>query len=855
MKKLISFIIAAVLAVTMIVPIYAEEQSEIDSSYAESVSEALEILQALGLYGEYDSTNLNALQEVKRGEFAIFLSKLFNVSENNDENKVYYYDVSKSNSAFGAINAFTDMGVFDGAGDKMFLPDDIITQDEAIVVLIRALGYGGYANEKGGFPSGYINAAGRLKLTSNIKSDKNLNMGNMFIMFKNILEVDMPSTDFNNTKYPLTRGSGNGEDTFIKEYYDAYFKDGMVTAADKTYIYGASNIDDDEVRIDDVVYSAPNIDAGGLLGENVEFVYRDRNNEKTLLWLKQKNKGDVLYLTEPDNEFSFNNSTFSIEYVEKGGEKTKSTALAQNVSIIYNGEVYKDSLSELFDGENFIYSVKLIKSGNSGAYNVIIITGFYDIYVDSINLNDKSVSGKNGEKVSLDEDDYDYLKICGAYGEKVDFSNIQKGTVLSVSENGKHLTAYVSSEKASGTISRSDTDKGLKKIVVNDNSYRVLDKSLDNKVKVGNSIAAYIDYFGYVAYAEVSKEDGFIAYIIGVAESGAWGYKLKAYTQYGEMKVYEIAESVKIDGVSYKTSGEIKNALGRFEQSRIALCKLNKNDEITYIDTTEKGAEEDDTTLLTDVERSTMNYISSQKKFGKKIVINNDTVILCVPENAKNADDSDFRCPSVSEFNEDKYNVESYKLNNDFGVSQVVLVFGYDGWNDPISWDTYIVVEDIFEGVNKDGEKVEVLDGYKEKAPVEMYCTEDYKVSSYVSPGDIIVPYRNGKGYLKDVSVIYKGDSKEIITNNNIGADNRFVTGYVTETNGSYVKFSETKGGFSEIFNFATCPIIVYDKEARNGKFKLGSVTDINTYKTSGEDCSLIALQSAKYIQFVLVYK
>ena len=148
MKKLISFIIAAVLAVTMIVPIYAEEQSEIDSSYAESVNEALEILQALGLYGEYNSTNLNALQEVKRGEFAIFLSKLFNVSENNDENKVYYYDVSKSNSAFGAINALTDMGVFDGAGDKMFLPDDIITQDEAIVVLIRALGYGGYANEK-----------------------------------------------------------------------------------------------------------------------------------------------------------------------------------------------------------------------------------------------------------------------------------------------------------------------------------------------------------------------------------------------------------------------------------------------------------------------------------------------------------------------------------------------------------------------------------------------------------------------------------------------------------------------------------------------------------------------------------
>ena len=858
MKKLISFIIAAVVAVTVSVPIYAEEQSTADSKYFEDVNDALDILHALGLYDEYNEMNLNANKEIKRGELAKFVSQLFKVSENNDENKVYYYDVPKSNSAFGAVNALTDMGIFDGTGDKMFLPDDTITQDEAIVVLIRALGYGGYANEKGGFPSGYVNAAGRLKLTSGISSDKNLNMGNMLIMFKNILEADLPSTDFNNTKYPLTRGSGNGENTFIKEYYDAYFEDGMVTAADKTYIYGASNIDDDEVRIDDVVYSAPNIDADDLLGENVEFIYRNSDNEKTLLWLKQKNKDNVLYLTEPDNEFSFNTGTFSVEYVEKDGSKNRSAALAQNVSVIYNGAVYTDSVSDLFNGKNFIYSVKLIKSNNSGAYNVIIVTGFYDVYVESVNQTDKSVVGKNGETVSLDENDYDYLKICSVSGEKVDFSSIQKGTILSVSVYGKHAAVYVSSEKVNGKISYSGTEKNLTKIVVNDNGYRVLDKNLDNKFKAGNSIVAYIDSFGYVLYAEVNKADGFLAYIIKASESGPWGYKLKAYTQYGEMKVYDLADSVKIDGVTYKDSAAIKNALGIFSESRLALCKLNKNDEINYIDTTEKGKDEDDSTLQVDCSRMTEKY--SGRKFGKKALIDSSTMIMAVPENAAGADDSEYKMVKNSELRTDQgansYTVETYKFNDDFGPTQVAVIYGYD-FGKPIYWDTNIFVEDIIESINENGDIVESLRGYKGEAPVQFYCQSDYKVSSFASPGDIVKPYTDNNGYLKSVDSIFKkADIGTIITNNDVGGDNRFVTGYVTETNGGFVKFGETKGEYSEIFDFTDKPILVYDEDSRGSKVRVGSVADIDTYKTSGDKCSFIAIQSAGGgIQIVVVYK
>ena len=47
MKKLISFIIAAAVAATMSVPIYAEERNKADSKYSESVNDSLDILHAL----------------------------------------------------------------------------------------------------------------------------------------------------------------------------------------------------------------------------------------------------------------------------------------------------------------------------------------------------------------------------------------------------------------------------------------------------------------------------------------------------------------------------------------------------------------------------------------------------------------------------------------------------------------------------------------------------------------------------------------------------------------------------------------------------------------------------------------
>ena len=78
----------------------------------------------------------------------------------------------------------------------------------------------------------------------------------------------------------------------------------------------------------------------------------------------------------------------------------------------------------------------------------------------------------------------------------------------------------------------------------------------------------------------------------------------------------------------------------------------------------------------------------------------------------------------------------------------------------------------------------------------------------------------------------------------------------MTEINGNLVKFSGEKGGYSEIFDLTDKPILVFDDSSRENKINVGSIADIDTYNTFGDNCSLIAIQSAGGgIQVVVVYK
>ncbi len=76
-----------------------------------------------------------------------------------------FTDVAKTHWAYNAIHLAMQAHHIRGYGDGTFGPEDKVTNEQAIKLLVSALGYAPMAEEAGGYPDGYLKVAGEIGLT------------------------------------------------------------------------------------------------------------------------------------------------------------------------------------------------------------------------------------------------------------------------------------------------------------------------------------------------------------------------------------------------------------------------------------------------------------------------------------------------------------------------------------------------------------------------------------------------------------------------------------------------------------------------------------------------------------------
>src|SRR5690606_18286304 len=74
-------------------------------------------------------------------------------------------DAAIAGWARGHVALAAGAGIVNGYPDGTFKPEGLVTQAEALTMLVRALGFRNYADANGGFPTGYLLAAQELGLT------------------------------------------------------------------------------------------------------------------------------------------------------------------------------------------------------------------------------------------------------------------------------------------------------------------------------------------------------------------------------------------------------------------------------------------------------------------------------------------------------------------------------------------------------------------------------------------------------------------------------------------------------------------------------------------------------------------
>lgn len=138
-------------------PVLPQNKEELSKTYEMS------ILNENGIIVGYPDGNLHEDDEITRAEFAAVLCRAMgyeNETENDDlKQKNYFPDVTAEHWAAGYVNFAYENGAISGFPDGNFYPEEKVTNEQVIKMLIGEWGYSDEAEKNGGYPNGYMKVA------------------------------------------------------------------------------------------------------------------------------------------------------------------------------------------------------------------------------------------------------------------------------------------------------------------------------------------------------------------------------------------------------------------------------------------------------------------------------------------------------------------------------------------------------------------------------------------------------------------------------------------------------------------------------------------------------------------------
>ncbi len=729
-KKVLSVVLAVALLMTsLVVTASASAFPDVDdnASYANAVS----VLSKLGIIKGYaEDGTFKPENDVTRAEFTAMLMRVLNVAQ--DDTTVWadspFYDLSDATWAIGNIRTAYGMGIINGYGDGTFRPNDNVKYEEALKMIVCALGYGQYvSNDGASWYTGYYTQAMTLGITNNVNGTLETNATRSCIaqLIFNSLEVDIIE---NNTVSGKT----------LLDYLGLIKNTGRISANNDTSINSPDvNLAANQVEIyakdegsseyTTNVYTTDDTSIKNLLGYQVTFYYRLNRgtNERELILAETRSPKE---LTIDANLLEINDSTnTSIRYYQDlNAERTSSVSLSNDNIVIYNGKLYganaeasrftKDMLPK-------IGSVRLVDSGSSGSYNMVFIESYIPYYVSSISASTKSITDTltrpatfKEKTVELDEDSSDYtLSIVDADGKAMSFSSISRGDVVNVKEsrndNGGTVlkTAVVTDEKASGSVTSISKDV----IVVGGKAYdcspyapwEMYDSATATLAapSVGDNATYSLDINGNIfAYEKTATSSNVsYGYIMAVGTGMVDNvdtlriYMLTMSSKKEEMDVYT---TLKLNGKSYKPASQMNEILDALalsaadqnqdvgasgaQYTQLVKYETRSDGKISSIVTANLVSQPtnittDSLSLYDGIGGVSMSCNSNKQLSGNGITISTSSAaVFVVPTNRQDFDS--YKKSSSTEFKSgNSYAIDAYDLSSSRSAAAIVL-YGKD---------------------------------------------------------------------------------------------------------------------------------------------------------------------------------
>jgi hypothetical protein len=546
MKKVLSLVLVIAMVLSSFSFAFAANFEDVEGDY----EDAINTLVALGVVTGYEDGTFRPERVVTRAEMAKLIVEILGYGDLVAGSKSNFAD-TQGHWADPWIALAAGRGLVIGTGDGNFTPDRTVSYDEAITMIVRALGYSDNSNELAGmtWPTNFKVKAAELGLTKNVALNAaGADRGGVAQLLYNALEAELVTVNTDGDIVPSE-----------KELLS------RLAELDENY-----NVTPEKIDPDNKNYAGNLVDLAPYMFQNLK-VYL--NDDDEVVYVKGSNSLVV--------EGKFDDVNGSVLTIEESNGKTKNVdfddsdlllatpANRVKASFIYRNGSINESDVDLDDFDDF-ETIKVVVNdgktiggnGNGKIDSNEIIGVVVTERTKLVRIEKVYVDGKdsiNGIDLPVDSDgEVDLAKITvKGDAEELEDIEVDDIVVAYASEDETAITLVVTRNSVEGRVTKvTDADT----VSVNGTSYDLASKNLvgDGVLDLGDEGVFYLDQFGDIAdYDGEGVGPSDYAVVLAAANGDVterFGLSVDTYpevklaTQDGEEIVYELDIKLKSNG-------------------------------------------------------------------------------------------------------------------------------------------------------------------------------------------------------------------------------------------------------------------------------------------------------------------
>jgi len=567
LKKLLALAVVLAMVLTTLSSMFVVSAFT-DVTETSAYYEAVTILNKLGIVNGKDENTFGPADTIKRSEAAAIVVRMLGLETAAEGSKgaTAYKDVPADHWASGYINVATAQGVINGHGDGTFAPDDDVTYEQFVKMVMVALGYEPVAQGKGGYPTGYLVAASDYGVTSGISftGSKPAPRGDIALIVYQALDAPiLEQTGWGtNINYEVRdgKGSGNVKKTLLSEKLNIYKMTAQITANDKSSITSASGAQAPgyvAYTVLDLDYAdygkdfqegatGPSTKVGksgveDLLGYKVVlYVGQDSYKEYTVVAAVQDNSQiDELtlagskYLDDAKTKTNLTEAKRILNYWKNPDTDRKSTEvkIADQIAMMINGKYYTSDIEEINDylTETWLDtngSVRLVNidSNKNDTFDYIYLTTYKQGLVEEVDLTTQTISFSDGNiptSICLDPEDFenpDFIyTMKDTSGKDLTINDIKENDVLAIAfsdyedgymDDSDYMDIVVVRNTVNGVVTEKNTSGSDDEYYIAGSYYELSDAANFNSIKLEDEGIFYLDIEGKILARKINTEAG-----------------------------------------------------------------------------------------------------------------------------------------------------------------------------------------------------------------------------------------------------------------------------------------------------------------------------------------------------------